>query len=79
MNVTKQKVVHCRLRQGNIDGEIDFYFGSVKALCDSIPYDLRHISTGALCDALRYAGGRYANKYIECHIGYLVTASQKTK
>ena len=54
------KVVHVHLKEPH-NGESDFYFGSLKAIYDSIPRDRAGIAYKSLTNALR-GKGEYRNK-----------------
>lgn len=71
-----QKIVHLHMKIA-IDGECDFYLGSIKAIFDHISEDAVGIRYKSLTNALR---GRdfYENKHCTVRVSSLIT-KQHTK
>lgn len=68
------KVVHIKLNNP-LDGETDFYFGSLKAIYDSIPRDMVGIAYKSLTNALR-GNLEYENKHCTIKVGHLKQKKQ---
>ncbi len=71
------KVVHIRLNE-TINGESDFYFGSLRAIYDVIPQDKVGITYGSLTNALR-GKSEYRNKKCIIKVGVLRQHPQTNK
>lgn len=69
-----QKIVHLHMKIPT-DGNTDFYFGSIKAIFDSITEDDVGIKYKSLTNALR---GRdfYENKHCTVRVSSLITKQQ---
>ena len=69
-----QKIVHLHMKIPT-DGNTDFYFGSIKAIFDSITEDYVGIKYKSLTNALR---GRdfYENKHCTVRVSSLITKQQ---
>ena len=63
------KVVHLKLNEPH-NGEIDFFFGSLKAIYDNIPQDKVGIGYKSLTNAIR-GKNYYENKKVVIRIGVL--------
>lgn len=63
------KVVHINLKEP-LNGESDFYFGSLKAIYDSIPQDKVGIAYKSLTNALR-GKSEYENRLCSIKVGHL--------
>lgn len=63
------KVVHINLKEP-LNGESDFYFGSLKAIYDSIPQDKVGIAYKSLTNAIR-GKTEYKNKRCTIKVGHL--------
>lgn len=72
------KVVHLRLNEP-FEGQTDFYFGSIKAIYDSIPQDRVGIAYKSLTNhGIR--DGRYTNNLCSIDIGVMRRkANSRTK
>lgn len=68
------KVVHINLKEP-LNGESDFYFGSLKAIYDSIPQDKVGIAYKSLTNALR-CKSEYENKHCSIKVGHLKQKQQ---
>ncbi len=68
------KVVHLHLNEP-FEGQSDFYFGSIKAIYDSIPQDALGISYKSLTNALR-GKTEYLNKRCSIKTGHLERKKQ---
>lgn len=63
------KVIHLHLNEPH-EGEQDFYFGSLKAIYDSIPQDKVGIAYKSLTNAIR-CKTEYKNKRCTIKVGHL--------
>lgn len=63
------KVIHLHLDKP-FNGEQDFYFGSLKAIYDNIPYDIVGIAYKSLTNAIR-GKSEYNNKRCTIKVGHL--------
>lgn len=70
----KTKVIHLHLNEPH-NGETDFYFGSLKAIYDLIPYDTIRISYKALTNAI-HGKTEYTNKRCTIRIRELIRKEQ---
>lgn len=70
----KTKVVHLHLKEP-YNGESDFYFGSLKAIFDTIPHEAINISYKYLTNAIRDKD-LFQNKRCTIRIGYLERKQQ---
>ena len=68
------KVVHLKLNEPH-NGEIDFFFGSLKAIYDNIPQYKVGIGYKSLTNALR-GKSEYENKKCTIKVGQLKQKSQ---
>jgi len=68
------KVVHIKLKEPH-NGETEFYFGSLKAIYDSIPQYMVGIAYKSLTNALR-GKSEYENKYCSIKVGMLKQKKQ---
>lgn len=68
------KVVHVKLNEPH-DGETDFYFGSLKAIYDSIPQGEIGIAYKSLTNALR-GKNEYQNRRCTIKVGQFIQKSQ---
>lgn len=70
----KTKVIHLHLKEP-LNGESDYYYGSLKAIYDYIPQDLIGITYKALTNAIR-GKTDYENKRCTIHIGTMERKKQ---
>jgi hypothetical protein len=68
------KVVHLKLNEPH-NGEIDFFFGSLKAIYDAIPQNKIGIAYKSLTNAIR-GKNEYHNKRCKIKIGQLQQKKQ---
>lgn len=70
----KTKVVHLHLNEP-YNGQSDFYFGSLKAIFDTIPHEAIRISYKYLTNAIN-GKEQFQNKRCTIRIGYLERKAQ---
>lgn len=68
------KVVHLKLNEPH-NGDTDFYFGSLKAIYDTIPKECIGIAYKSLTNALR-GKSEYENRHCTIKVGQLKQKSQ---
>ena len=73
----KTKVVHLHLNEP-YNGETDFYFGSLKAIFDSVPYEAIRISYKYLTNAIR-GKTQFQNKRCTIRIASLERKQQSKR
>lgn len=65
------KIVHLHLNEPH-EGQTDFYFGSIKAIYDTMPKETVGITYKALTAAILKKGGKYENTKCTIDVGQLV-------
>ena len=71
----KTKVVHLHFKKEPLEGKTDLYFGSLKAIYDSVPQERIGIAYKSLTNAIR-GQEEYENRLVLIRIGDL---ERKTK
>ena len=74
-----KKIVHVHLKDQEFNGKTDFYFGSIAAIYDLLPYYVIGVRYSSLENYLWHRGGSYENLRCQVTIGEIIRKRQAAK